>query len=392
MPDVLDFAALYPEEDEATIRARWESWANDGLGADDPERWTDVREGTHFWVSTTPMVRECARLYDLAGSEVPASAIPQWSWGGYLDDIAEVQGVERLAATNATGSVTFTAPDGTPVPAGAVVGVEPAEPGADAPTFATTAGGEAAGGVGVTLPIRAEDPGSASNVAAEAITALLSPVAGVTAVLNADPTVGGTDEQADDALRDRVLDRYAGPAAANQRYYRRLALDFEGIGRATVIPVADGPGTFTIIVATADGQPVSSDVVDGFQEQVDPVAGQGIGDGQIGATITVETATTLDIDVAGTVEFEPGYSMDGGGGTVPLRDTIDAALASYIATVASGDEVVRAQVSGRITSIQGVHDLGGLTLNGVAGNVVVPSDPPKVPTLGDTAGLVEGVV
>lgn len=393
MADLLTFTPLFADQDEDAILARWRDWANEGRDpAEDVDQWTDTREGSMWWVHTTPGRREAARLYDLAGTEVVAAAFPQWAWGEYLDDHGELRAVGRLAATAATGEVTFTGDDGTLIPPGTTVGVEPQDPDAPAPEFTTTEAGTIDVSLEVTVPVRASQGGSDGNVAAGAITAILTPTDGVTAVINDDATVGGTDTETDAALRDRILESYVGAAIANQLYYRRLAMNFPGIGRATVIPVAAGAGTITIVVSTADGDPVSSDVVDAFQAFVDPLPGLGAGAGQVGATITVVTATTLLIVPVMTVEFETGYSMDGAGGTVPMRDSIIAVIGAYVDGVETGQEVVRQAVIGRVMALQGVHDVGGVTLNGVAANVAVPTAPPKVPTLGSTAGIVEGSV
>lgn len=390
--DVLDFQPLYTEETEDAIRARWNAWANDGLTADDVDLWTDVRETTFFWVATTPGIRESAREYDLMGSEVPASSMPQWSWGIYLDGIAESRGERRLPATFSTGAVTFTGSDGVVIPAGTTVGVEPVTAADDPPQYETTTEGTISGGT-LTRPIRALRAGRDGDVSAGAVKVLLTPIPGVDPdVVNVDPVVGGTDEETDESLRQKVVTVFAGAAAANQLYYRRIARSVPGVGRVTVIPAADGPGTITIIVSTAEGGPVSSDTLAAAQALLDPVAGQGAGAGQVGATITVKTTTTMPINPAATIEFETGYSLLGGSGTVPLQGPIEAAMAAYIDSVQSGQEVVRTQLVGRVVALPGVHDMSVPTLNGAAANLTVPVNPPQIPTLGSTVGIVEGSV
>lgn len=58
----------------------------------------------------------------------------------------------------------------------------------------------------VTLPIRAEIPGSVGNVGTGSITLLTSSVAGLDAVENVQPTSGGMDAESDEALRRRFID------------------------------------------------------------------------------------------------------------------------------------------------------------------------------------------
>lgn len=397
--DLLTFDPLFPEEDEDTILTRWRDWANEGLDPEeDVDEWTDTREGSHWYVGTTPPRREAARMYDLMGTEVVAASFPQWAWGEYLDDHGELRNLGRLSATAAGGIVTFSGDEGTVVAAGTVVGVEPPDPDTPAPEYVVAETGiipapviPATEGV-IDLPVQAAEPGSLGNVSGGAVTALITPTPGVAEVTNADPIVGGTDPEADAPFRDRILESFVGAAVANLYYYRRISLDEPGVGRVTVVPVWDGPGTILVIISTAEGDPVAPGVVDSLQQRLDPVPGQGAGEGQVGATITVETASSMDVTLDATVELDPGYTLAGAGGTVPMQDAIDATVAAYVDSVQPGGEVVLNQVVARIMALRGVHDIGDVLLNGVAVNVAIPADPPQVPTLVTPSTLTEGAV
>lgn len=388
LADDLEFIPLYADESEETILARLVDWANEGLDPDEnPDLWVDTREGGHWRTAIMPCVREFARLYDLAGSEVVASAIPLWTWGSYLEAFADVYDVHRLAATYSEGEVTFSGADGTLIAAGTVVGTEPATPDAETFEFETTEDGTIASGT-VTVPVRAVESGSAWNVGVNAIVAPSSSLPGIT-FTNAAATAGGTDIESDEALRDRLLDAFLGQGGGNVRDYRKWARDWPGVGRVTVVPVWDGPNTVLVIVTAPDGGPVSSGVVDGLQADLDPTAGRGDGTAPVGATVTVETAAALNITVAADIEFEPGYSLDGFGGSIAMRAPLTAAVRSYLEAVSSGDEVVVAQVEGRMVTLTGVHDVPSITLNGGAVNIAVPASPPKVPMLVEPMSLTE---
>lgn len=392
--DDYDFSPLFPEETEAAIRARWDAWANEGITEDQAEAWTDTREGSFFQVCTEPGVREGARSYQRM-DEVVMAAHPLWAWESYLDDHAEVQNVQRLAAEYASGVVTFSGPNGTVIAAGVGVGVEPATPDSPAPEYEVTVGGTIVG-PSVDLEVRATEAGGAGNVGPGAVTALLTQdaaLAGVT-VENADAMTGGADTETDEALRARLLEVYGGEQGGwNVRLYKIASRAFSAaIGRVTVIPLWDGANTVKVVITDAAGQPLPNDIVDGLQAFLDPIPGMGHGEVTIGAQVTVVTATALAIAVAGTVEFEPGYSWDGFGGTVALGDPIEESIEAYVESVESGGEVVVKRVEGRVTVVTGVHDVSDLTLNGVAANVAIPADPARVPTLTRPTGLAEGVV
>lgn len=492
--DVLDFLPLFPDETEAAILARLREWANEGLDPQvDVDLWVDTREGSHWFVSVMPSVREFARLYDLAGTEVPASAFPLWAWADYLDDHAEVQNIVRLAATAAEGVVLFTGPAATVIAAGTTVGVEPVGPDDEVPEYEVTTGGtipaaasppagpaavgsagggtlaasadyayrvtaiddagetlpgtevvgvvpgggpgkitvswtavataigyrvyraDSAGGaygrlveVGATtsyvdtgaaapdlghgLPVSnttggklrrdvvAVEAGVAGNVGSNAVTVLSTPIAGTT-VTNESGMTNGTEPETDEALRERVLGAFAGQGAGNKRDYVRWGRAWEGVGRVTVIPLWNGPGTVKVIISDADGNPMSAATVAALQADLDPVSGQGEGQAPIGAIVTVATASALSIDIVAAIEFESGYSLDGFGGTIALRADIVAALTDYVERVEPGGEIVYERVKGAIVTVPGVHDISGVTVEGGTANVAVDDDPAQVPQL-----------
>lgn len=390
--DALDFIPLFPDETEDAILTRMRAWANEGLDpALNADQWTDTREGSQWFIGVRPSVIELAKAYDLVGTEVVAAGMAVWAWGPYLDDHAEIQQLVRLAATPAEGSVTFSGPNGTFIDVGTTMSTEPATPDADVPEFETTASGTISAGT-LVLPIVATEGGVAGDVSANAITVPSTPVpAGVT-FTNPAATDGGTDVETDEALRLRVVQAYQGKGAGTQRDYVRWAGDWSGVGRVTVIPLWDGPGTVKVIVTDANGQPVSAGVVNGLQADLDPTAVTGQGDGRapIGATVTVATAVAFAITVAGTVFTEDGYTLDGSGGTVAIRAAIIAALKRYIEAVQPGDEIVFEKVRGIMVTVLGAHDVSGVLLNGATANVAVATSPAQAPQLTTTTGIVQG--
>jgi uncharacterized phage protein gp47/JayE len=210
-------------------------------------------------------------------------------------------------------------------------------------------------------------------------------------VTNPLPMQGGTDTEDDEQLRERILDAFQGRGAGSARDYRAWARAYPGVGRATVIPLWDGPGTVLVIVTTATGGQVSQDVIDGLQALLDPIPGLAEGDAPVGALVTVQTATAKPLTLAGTIEFEGGYSLDGAGATIALQEDIQDAVDIYVTSVESGGEVVLMQIGARIGVIPGVHEVGNLKLDGVAANVTLDDNPPEVAFI-QTYTLVEGAL
>lgn len=395
--DFLDFLPLFPLDTEETILERWRAWTNEGVSVEDVDEWVDVREGSFVHMALALGSREAARIYDLMGTEYPASVFPLYSWGEYLDDLAIGYTLERLAATPAGGIVTFFGPEGTVIEPGTVVGVEAAVGDTAIREYEVTDGGtigDEAPGM-VELEVVAREAGSATDASAGQLTLILSTITseGEVTATNSDPIIGGSDPETDEALRDRLLSVFDGQGPGNVHDYEVWARAYVGVGRVTVIPVWNGPGTVKVIVLTADGDPVSPEVVEGLQAFLDPVAGKGRGQAPVGHEVTVETATSTNVVITAIVEFADGYSLDGTGGTTALEEALFTALADYVNSTQPGEEIVLQKIVGRLIAFDGVHDVGEVKINGKAENLALKDEPAEVGTLDEAESeLIEGEV
>lgn len=276
MTDIKDFIPVL-SENANTIRARLEADVNAGLDPTDPS-FLDTTPGGFWYDITQPVVLEIERAYDIIGTDLPASMLPQYAWGTLLDEQGLVVGLDRKDASFATGTVTFTGTNGTLIATGTVVAVPTTDPNADPVTFETTAAGVVAAGT-LDLPVQAASAGAIGNVAVGQISLLLSSVAapdgspGVSVVSNALATSGGADIETDDKFSERILlewqAAHGGGTIADIQSY---ALEYPGVGFARVIPVAQGPGTTAVIVTDDNNEPLGDDVVQGLWEQLDPPA------------------------------------------------------------------------------------------------------------------------
>lgn len=387
-PDpTLEFVGVFADQTEDVILARMEGWANEGLDpVADAGQWVDTREGGHWQTATMPGVREIARLYDLAGTEVPMCAFVLWAWGTYLDDLAAVYDVERNPAVAATGFVTFTGPAGSIITVGDTVATVPISADDTVPEFGVTTQvtiPNLGSGLGaVDAPVTATVPGLAGDVAAGAIVAPSTPLpAGVT-VSNAAATLGGADPESDDALRIRVLAAIEGHGPGTAADYVTWASAFSAaIGNVKVVPAYAGANTVLVTIADVNDQPLPSGTVTGLQDNLDPVSGKGQGVAPIGAQVTVETNTILDLVVAATVTYQTGYSATGAGSTVALAPQISAAITAYLNTILPGDAIVLSHIAGIIATTPGVHDVTGVELNSGTTNITLTLTPPQSPVL-----------
>ena len=146
----------------------------------------------------------------------------------------------RKLATLSTGEVTFTGTIGVAVPAGTQLSY------ANGQLFETT-GTVAISSVATPAPIRALDPGSASNLTGGSALLVIDAPAGVDAtayiVVNMQ---GGADEETDEELRARVLRRIRQPPMGGAVYdYEQWALAVPGVTRAWATTEM-GIGTVTV--------------------------------------------------------------------------------------------------------------------------------------------------
>lgn len=337
----------------------------------------DRSEGSLPYSLISPFAVELDRLYDQLDMVLDIGWA-QTTYGGFLDARAEEHGVFRRGATFASGEVTFTGTNDVEIVEGTLVSTL-GSAGQNPVTFRVTAPGTIAAGE-VTLPVQAVIEGAEGNVPAGSVTQMVGFIPGVLTVTNAAAMAGGADEESDDLLRARLLQKVsAGMGAGSAGDYVVWAQEVAGVGPVSVVPVADGPGTVTVVVLGVDGLPVDGAILTAVEEHIATRA-------PIGADVTVVTPTTASIDVDATVTVEAGLSLEA------ITPGVEAAVAAYFATLAPGSDVIYTEVSAAIVTAPGVADVTALTIEYDDGpktaNIAIPDDEIAIVgtvTLGETA-------
>lgn len=178
---------------------------------------------------------------------------PDTAEGYYAARWASVWYITRKDAATAVGRAAFKASSGALMPAGTLLLYSPT--GAQ---YRVTEDARESGGY-VTAHIAALEPGAAGNLAADAVLALISPVARV----NGQGTVGvagisgGVDEESDDSLRQRLLERLRRPPRGGAAHdYEFWAKEVAGVTRAWCYAHGNGIGTVSLCFV-CDADPVS---------------------------------------------------------------------------------------------------------------------------------------
>ena len=209
----------------------------------------DKTEGGFPWDFTRPTALIAAELLQFYIPEAIKLMFPQWSSGSFLDYLAAGSQTKRKASTYAEAVLTLTGEPGTIVPAGTVFATEAKndQPSIEFAAVESCILNEEGKG---TVLVRALLDGKQSNVNAGAIVLMSEPVEGIQTVTNKEKATGGTEEESDDDLRERILEADASEETSyigNNADYKRWAKAVDGIGDAIVIPEWNGPETVKIV-------------------------------------------------------------------------------------------------------------------------------------------------
>ena len=237
---------------------------------------------------------------------------------------------------------------------------------------------------GDTVLVEAVESGTNGNVAANTIVQMPTTIVGISSFTNPDPATGGTDDETDDAYRERYFDNLRYPAnGSNAQSYINWATSIDGVGRAKCFPLAFGANTVEVCITGADMGVPSQAVIDAVQEYIDPEPhGTGAGEAPIGSFCTVTPAVAKTINISAVLSIADGFDVE------TVKENIADAIAEYFASIAflrlAGGKYQNyasyAKVGECIMETEGVLDYSNLTLNGNVSSVTL--DDRDVPVVG----------
>lgn len=338
---------MYEDQDDITIKNRM---------ADNIDSDIDKSEGSFINDVISPTSQELAQEYiDLDEMLKRVFAITAAA-NGYSDDLAnrcKEFGVYRKDGSKATGQITFSGTDGTTIPEGTLMQT------AEGLQFITLEDGTISGGT-IAIDIEAMDIGTDYNVPAQAITELPVQLTGVTLISNDLAITGGSAEESDDDLLQRLLLKAQTPAVSgNANHYKSWATEVSGIGDAKVFPLWNGNGTVKVCVIDSNKQPANADLVNDVIAHIEA-------NRPIGANVTVEAATALDINIVVTVIRNTNYTLE------QINTNIQSKISEYLKTIAFKQSYVSyAQIGSCILNSEGVNDYSNLILNDGVINVAI---------------------
>ena len=315
---------------------------------------------------------ELARFSEFVIVESLKQAYPQHSSDEFLEYHAEGSGLQRKAATCATGVVTVTGKEGTEIPEGFIFSTASAT---DVPSvdFKTLEAAVIPASGSVDIPIECTSPGANGNVAVDTIILRSSSLSNtITGVTNTAPTTGGTDEEEDDALRERVayVEQTKGVSYVGSKAdYKRWAEEVDGVGEATVITAQDDSGTVTIILIDAEGAPASETLCTAVYDYIMGVSEEDLNrKANLNATLVVIPPTIITITVAATIERNVLIPLD------DIKAAYMTALNEYLVSAPEDGEVKYSKVYSLLSELTGVNDFSNVKLNGGTANIPIAKD------------------
>lgn len=321
----------------------------------------DTREGSFVNDMISAIAYEIWKTYQSLDAVIPIAFVDETS-GEYIDKRCAEYGITRKAGTKAKVTLTFTGTDGIVIPAGKVFLTN------DGLQFETDEDAVIMNGMASVMATAAE-VGEAYNVDAGTITQQLISLSGLTSVINDSKATGGADPETDEALVKRFYDYLQNPATSgNIAHYKQWALEVDGVGAAKVIPLWNGPGTVKVLIVGNDNGPVDSTIVANCSAHIEE-------NRPIGATVTVESAQGLPINISAVVTIDSTTTVD------VVKAAFKTALDAYLKSIAFQKyELVYNRIAYMLLDIAGVVDYTSLTVNGGTSNIIIGAD--QVPVIG----------
>lgn len=323
----------------------------------------DTSQGSHVYNLTYPTALVLSELCEYVLPQVIQLIFPQWSYGEYLDAHAETRGMTRKAATAATGEITITGIAGTFIPAGSAFSTASLNQDDPSITYDTLEAVTIPSSGSVTVDVECEQTGTVGNAAANTVIIVSSTITGISGVTNAEPMIGGTDEETDEALIARIVEYDVSQGdsfTGNVSDYKRWALSVAGVGSALVIPANDDTGLVTIVITDSNGAPATESLCNTVYNYIMQPDNPDARLAPVNAFLQVAAPTIVDIGIQATVELVADYELS----------TVEAAfltnVASYLSEALSDGEIKITRVEAILSATEGINDFTALQI-GIVG-------------------------
>jgi uncharacterized phage protein gp47/JayE len=310
-------------------------------------------EGSFIFDAVIPVSFEVETGYEKL-DEVLKLVFARTSEDEWLEMRSEEHGVIKRTGEEAITEVKFSGSVGVTIPENSLIQTESGLSYYTVEEVITNDNGEA------FVNVKAEEIGVQYNVPANAITEIPVKITGIKSVTNPDIVDSGVNPETDQELLDRLLLKVRNPATSgNDNHYKQWALEVDGIGDARVKPLWAGDGTVKVIVISSDRTAVDSITLQNVRDYIESSK-------PIGATVSVISANTLDINIEVDVDLAEDYTL------AEVESNISERIINYLQSIAFSETYASYAIIGsNILNSEGVIDYTNLLVNGGTSNVSI---------------------
>ncbi|WP_321994836.1 baseplate J/gp47 family protein [Clostridium butyricum] len=315
----------------------------------------DTAEGSFFYDLNSPAAIEINKLQSKA-DEVLKHRFVTTAIGEYLTKICAEMGVNRNAATYATGTVLIKGIPGSLINKGEKVS-------SDLINFLFIENKVVPESGEITINIECETKGPIGNLPIGTIKSFPKTLEGLQSVENREPTSGGYEEETDESLRERYFIKVRTPATSGNKYhYLGWAREVSGVGGAKVVPLWSGNGTVKVIIIDSNKKAANEKLI---KSTFDNIENQR----PIGATVTVVSGVEKLLTISVKIILANGYPLN------QVKNNIKSAIEKYLSDQAFKITYVSiAKIGNLILNTEGVVDYENLKINNSSSNYSLNDD------------------
>lgn len=356
------------------------------------------------WDYTRPSAIEKAEYVEFELNETIKIMFVLWAYEEWLDLHAQREGITRRMANPASGKLLIKAKPGLSIEKGFLFSTSAnLTPGVifEATETVICAGiPDDKGQVTAIISVRALHGGISGNVPPDTVILMVKPDSDIFYVTNPEAMTGGTLEESDDELRERVLEaiRYGQSWTGCDADYVRWAREVPGVGQAITDAEWDDPnmpekfhwidsngirrcaGAVRLFIMDANGAPANQQILDAVYNYIIRPDDRMERKAPIGATLTVAAFSPLYVDISATVTLNDGEKPDA------VVERFKANLIKYWLAAASENDIRDVQsgmaqnyikyvfVGSTLAETMGVanYDHNTLLVNGGTADILIP--------------------
>lgn len=296
---------------------------------------------------------------------------PMWAWDEWLDYHASIAKIKRKEAGYASGTLLIEGEVGTKIKEGTL--------------FSTVAKNDELSiefelkkeyiipeqGC-IEVDIQAVQAGKQGNVGSNTITLMINPIDGIKSVTNPSLITGGTEEEDDESLRQRIQEKNESidtSCIGNNSDYIRWAKEVIGVGSATVIPEWNGAGTVKLILTDSNGEAANEQILNRVYEHIMATNNPIERLAPIGAKLTVVAPTTIPIVYSAEIKlFASDIEME------YVINQFKENLKKYYEIAREENIIKYTKICAVLSNTVGVSDFSQLSINGQQENILLSEE------------------